>query len=77
MKSILLLPIFLFLSLNNGNLTCSDFKTGKFELVNSETNRKYIIQRNSEFQTEDTYDLKSGKKNQRAKVLQNKMDKRL
>jgi hypothetical protein len=62
MKSILLLPIFLFLSLNNGNLTCSDFKTGKFELVNSETNRKYIIQRNSEFQTEDTYDLKSGKK---------------
>lgn len=62
MKLIFLLPIFLFLSLNNSNLTCSDFKVGKFELVNTETNRKYVIERNAEFQTEDTYDLKSGEK---------------
>ena len=48
--------------MNDSNLNCSDFKIGKFELVNTENNRKYIIERNAEFQTEDTYDLKSGEK---------------
>jgi len=63
MKFILLIPLFfIFFTENSNNLKCSDFKTGKFELVNSETNRKYIIERNSEFQTEETYNLKSGKK---------------
>jgi hypothetical protein len=62
MKSIFLIPIFLFLNLKDSNLKCSDFKTGRFELINTESNRRYIIERNSEFQTEDTYDLKSGEK---------------
>lgn len=63
MKSIFLLPIFLlFFSKEDNNLKCIDFKTGKFELVNSKNNRKYIIERDTEFQTEYTYNLESGEK---------------
>ncbi|MBC7523642.1 MAG: hypothetical protein H7239_04300 [Flavobacterium sp.] len=66
MKSIFFLSIFLLFSKNENcsknSLKCSDFKSGKFELVNSKSKRKYIIKRNSEFQTEDTYALESGKK---------------
>jgi hypothetical protein len=62
MKSLFLLPMILFLNLTDSNLKCSDFKVGRFELINTQTNRKYIIERNAEFQTEVTYDLKSGEK---------------
>jgi hypothetical protein len=63
MKFIFLFPLFFFFfTKNDNNLKCSNFKTGKFELVNSESNRKYIIERNSEFQTEDTYNLETGEK---------------
>ena len=62
MKSILLFPILLFLNLNNGNLKCDDFKTGTFEFISTKNDIKYIIERNSEFQTEESYNLKSGEK---------------
>jgi hypothetical protein len=63
MKSIFLLPIFLLcFTKSDNNLKCIDFKTGKFELVNSKNNRKFIIERYTEFQTEITYNLESGEK---------------
>ena len=74
MKSIILLTVFYIFFTNsqiyNGDsLKCSDFKNGKFELTNSESNRKYIIERNAEFQTELTYNLKSGEKISGPKVF--------
>ncbi|HTO17302.1 MAG TPA: hypothetical protein VLZ83_16170 [Edaphocola sp.] len=54
---------------NIKELNCNNFKFGKFELINSEENLKYIIERNDEFQTETTYNLKNGKKIKDQKVL--------
>lgn len=47
---------------NHKETRCSDFKTGKFELVNKKTNRKYIIQRSKNNQKEEVFDLTTGKK---------------
>ncbi len=44
------------------NLTCSDFETGQFELINSNTNRKYVIDRKQNFQIEKTYDFSTNEK---------------
>lgn len=38
-------------------LDCNDFKEGKFEIINPKVNRKYIIDRKENFQTEEVYDL--------------------
>lgn len=43
-------------------LSCTDFKTGTFELVNKTTNRKYLIERTKDLQIEQTYDLAMNKK---------------
>ncbi|UTX49578.1 hypothetical protein [Chryseobacterium sp. MA9] len=42
--------------------TCSDFKSGKFELLNKKTNKRYLIQRSNDFQVEETFDLSTNKK---------------
>ena len=42
--------------------TCSDFKSGKFELLNKKTNKRYLIQRFNDFQIEETFDLSTNKK---------------
>lgn len=42
--------------------TCSDFKSGKFELLNKKTNKRYLIQRSNDFQVEETFDLFTNKK---------------
>lgn len=55
----------IFASITNQNgtdLKCSDFKKGEFELLNIEFNQKYIIKRDGDFQTEETYNLETGEK---------------
>ncbi len=47
---------------HDSKLECVDFHNGKFELINEEQNKKYIIEREGNFQTEETYNLESGKK---------------
>jgi len=42
-------------------LNCNDFRLGKFELIDTENNIKYIYERFNTFQTEETFDLKTGK----------------
>lgn len=42
--------------------TCSEFKYGKFELLNKKTNKRYLIQRSSDFQVEEVFDLSTNKK---------------
>ncbi|MCD9854365.1 hypothetical protein LUD75_06595 [Epilithonimonas sp. JDS] len=64
MKNIILCFILLsFLGFKSkNNLKCEDFHIGKFELINKTDNRKYILQRQKTFQSEETFDLKTGKK---------------
>lgn len=74
MKSIILLSLFLSLFFeskdnNQSKSNCVDFKTGKFELTNTESNKKYIIERYSKFQIEEAYDLKSGERIGKAKIF--------
>lgn len=47
---------------NEHDLKCKDFHIGKFELVNKFDNRKYILDRKQNSQSEETFDLKTGKK---------------
>jgi|GEM_PF-1407196 len=47
---------------SNQNFECKNFKTGKFELINSEENRKYIIERNTKIQIEKIFELSTNKK---------------
>lgn len=47
---------------SNKNLTCLNFKSGKFELFNSESKIKYIIERNEKFQIEKTFDMYTNEK---------------
>lgn len=47
---------------SNQNFTCKDFEIGKFELINTNQNRKYVIERSKNFQVEKTFDLTSNKK---------------
>lgn len=68
MKAISLLFFIVFLNFTGikdkkkSQLECKDFKNGKFELINTEENKKFIIERQDSFQSEETYDLKTGKK---------------
>jgi len=63
MKNIIL--CFVVLSLvsfkNESHLKCEDFHIGKFEIVNKSDNRKYILKRENNSQSEETFDLKTGK----------------
>ncbi len=63
MKNIIL--SFAFLSIfslkEESDLKCEDFHIGKFELVNKSNNRKYILERKQKSQTEESFDLKTGK----------------
>lgn len=63
--SLLILSFFLnFTEVKNKNqsqLECTDFKNGKFELINTKDNKKYIIERKDSTQSEETFDLKTGK----------------
>jgi len=45
--------------------TCSDFKSGKFELLNKKTNKRYLIQRSNNLQVEETFDLSTNRKIQK------------
>ncbi|WP_454046942.1 hypothetical protein [Chryseobacterium sp. Marseille-Q8038] len=49
----------------SGNLSCKDFKTGKFVLISNETNRKYLIHRTKTLQIEEVFDLSTKKKIQK------------
>ncbi|WP_338840737.1 hypothetical protein [Flavobacterium ginsenosidimutans] len=42
-------------------LNCQDFRTGKFELIDEINQQKYIYERFENFQTEETFDMKTGK----------------
>lgn len=44
------------------NLPCADFKTGKFQLIDKGSNRKYLLQRTADYQIEMTFDLNNDKK---------------
>lgn len=65
MKNIILCFV-IFISLvsfkNESDLKCEDFHIGKFELVNKSDNRKYILERKQNSQSEETFDLKTGEK---------------
>lgn len=54
-----------FLSLfsfkNENDIRCEDFHIGKFELINTTTNRKYILTREKNSQSEETFDLKTSR----------------
>lgn len=43
-------------------LACKDFKVGKFELINKESNRRYVILRENDYQVEQTFDLVTNQK---------------
>lgn len=42
-------------------LKCENFKTGKFELIDEKNNIKYILERFKDYQTEEGFDLETGK----------------
>jgi hypothetical protein len=44
------------------NLTCEDLKIGKFELIDKETNKRYIILRDKNYQVDQTFELTSIRK---------------
>ena len=64
MKSFLLLLIIVVFNQNENNLKkelkCSDFRNGKFELINLKNNKKFVIERHDEVQSEETYNLENG-----------------
>lgn len=65
MKFTSLLFLIILTSITNqkrSEINCSDFKIGEFELVNVEFNQKYIIKRERDSQTEQTYNLETGEK---------------
>lgn len=63
MKTLILISSF-FVVFHKGdkNLQCSDFKKGKFELIDLNSNTKSIIKRKGDLQTEEMYDMSSGEK---------------
>lgn len=62
MKTFILCFAYLSLISFKNELKCDDFHYGKFEIINKIDNRKYILEREQNFQSEETYDLKTGKK---------------
>ncbi|RLJ30670.1 hypothetical protein CLU97_0040 [Chryseobacterium sp. 7] len=67
MKLSILLPLVLSLLTNpketkSRKVLCTDFKNGKFVLLNKKTNKKYLIQRAKDFQKEEIFDLSTNKK---------------
>ncbi|MCJ7933148.1 MAG: hypothetical protein MUW56_05805 [Chryseobacterium sp.] len=47
---------------DNRKLLCNDFKIGKFQLINNQSKRKYLIERTKDFQIEQTFDLITNQK---------------
>lgn len=41
-------------------LNCQDFRTGKFELIDEINQHKHVYERFENFQTEETFDMKTG-----------------
>ena len=64
MKNLIAVLFGLFLIQSNiygQTLKCKNFKTGKFELIDEKNNVKYILERFKTYQTEEGFDLKTGK----------------
>ncbi|MES2574805.1 MAG: hypothetical protein V4572_07670 [Bacteroidota bacterium] len=64
MKKLIAVLFGLFLiqsSIYGQTLKCKDFKTGKFELIDEKNNVKYILERFKTYQTEEGFDLETGK----------------
>lgn len=63
---IMLFTVFIFFNcekkLTNDKLSCKDFKIGRFLLINKETNKKYLIKRTKDYQTEQTFDIVTNRK---------------
>lgn len=60
-------PIFfLFIScekvIDHKKIPCKDFKIGKFEIYNKNSNKKYLLERTKDFQVEKTVDLSTNTK---------------
>lgn len=60
---LIFLTTLLFSNCSNQNkvLTCNDFKSGTFENINQNENKKFVIKRENEKQVESAYDLKTNK----------------
>ncbi|SEW25241.1 hypothetical protein SAMN05421841_1842 [Chryseobacterium wanjuense] len=63
---IIFLASFVFINcekaIGNKRLNCIDFKIGKFQLINKDSKKKYLIERTKDFQIEQTFDLSTNKK---------------
>lgn len=46
-------------------LSCRDFKNGKFVLINKKTNKRYLIEKSKDLQKEEVFDLSTNKKIQK------------
>lgn len=55
------LLLFSTVNIYSQKLNCQDFRTGKFELIDEINQQKYIYERFENFQTEETFDMKTGK----------------
>jgi len=70
MKLLILFSLILSLlaipkEIGSRKVSCTDFKNGKFVLINKKTNKKYLIQRTKDFQKEEIFDLSTNKKIQK------------
>ncbi|MDH5032344.1 MULTISPECIES: hypothetical protein [Chryseobacterium] len=70
MKFLILFPIVLSLLANpeeivSKELSCKDFKNGKFVLINKKTNKRYLIEKSKDLQKEQVFDLTINKKIQK------------
>jgi hypothetical protein len=58
------LTAFLLINCEKANgskkLLCADFKTGEYQLVNNDSRKKFLLERTSHLQIEQTYDLTTG-----------------
>lgn len=47
---------------DDAKLSCKDFKIGKFQLSNKDSNKKYVLERTKDFQIEKTFNLSTNRK---------------
>lgn len=67
MKFLILLPFAFSLlassyEIVSKELSCNDFKNGKFILINKKTNKRYLIDKSKDFQKEEIFDLSTNVK---------------
>lgn len=63
MKPLIVTILLLLLSKFNiysQKLNCKDFRTGKFELIDEQNNHRHVYERFEDYQTEETFDIKTG-----------------